>query len=238
MKKITVLIIFLSITVIAFGQSGNGLWIGINANAGGSKLLPAEVERMKSQTKPVYGGGIEAGLMFNSHLGVFAGAGLSSYSHQLVPEKILLHGEAKIIGSNTYIEVPVGLRYVFFKHKGYTFFTHVGGKAAILISAKTEYRFLDPVTALSFYGTEHGSWQYNLFFVLPFLDLGINIPIGKFGLNVGPEVSYQLGNLYANPYFPYRVQMSLGRRLPTSDHWQANYFNVALKVSISLNGFH
>lgn len=243
MKLCSLLLLICVQTAQAFGQSENGLWLGAQVTAGTSKLVPTDVsfsnDRMRSEFKQVYGAGLEIGYMINPNIGVFTGCGISSYRYALVPERELLPFEKiRVDGVTNYLEVPIGLRVVFFNRKNFAFFTNLGGRAALLISDETKYDFRSPITGSEYYGIEKdrdpGFNRYSRATVFSFLHFGINVPIRGLDINVGPEVSYQVLKLFPSPYLPSRAKSTLTHMYYDTGSWMANYFNIALKLNIGI----
>lgn len=250
MKKsiITACICFLAI--VSFGQSSKGIWLGVHGSFGAGKLLPAEINihpnRMVSKIQPQYDAGIELGYMFNRRLGLLTGLGISHYTYEFGPSWYLPPPlEISITGATTYLNLPLGVRFVFMYRDNYTFFFNAGGRAGLLINGKTQYAFRN-LSAISYYGTRTDRasdlQSYGQFTMFSFLHLGINLPVGKWHLSIGPEVSYQLMNLLPYPYgyIPYDARSALHNSsyYGYGDDWQANYFHVALKVNVSRTNFN
>ncbi len=225
------------LSISAFGQGEQGFWLGINGAVTGGSLFSHNIHVSSVEMKPDisvnYSGGIEAGYMFHERVGIFVGAGISMYHYMINPKEPPSLGRLiQIGGASTFFDLPVGIKYMYFQRKGFSFFVAAGAKTSLLVDHEIDYRFRNANwdDYRETLGSADSIEVYNNLAVTPFVFLGIHIPAGRFSINIGPEISYQLTNLFKQPYVPAQAR-SFFREFRYSD-WQAHYFNAGLKIYI------
>ena len=144
---------------------------------------------MKTENKPdLYSCiAVNAGGMFNNHVGFYGGLGVSGYSW--ITEASTAGNKVTTTQKQTYIDVPLFLHIVTSRPGRVGFFTNVGANASILGAAKysnnAKLAVKDRENKADFYG----------FNISPFVQLGLSIPLSTRGeIYIGPKIQAQVLN--------------------------------------------
>ncbi len=239
MKKVFYSVLCFSLSITGFAQQSGrqGLWLNTYGTFGGSILTPAtmtiRIDFLESKPAAFHNFGIEAGYMFSNHLGVFAGGGIGTYNYTMKGD---FAGPGSIKGRNQYWETSLAVHYVSSQGDKPGIFVQAGTKLNFLKSSRTHYDF--EVTGFRRFEetvSNNKHWLYHEESVLPYLYLGLRLPLSNKGMiNIGPEISYQVTNLFFRPNLPNEIEYFVFSYLSTNfrANWEGHHLNVGLKASV------
>jgi hypothetical protein len=135
--------------------------------------------------------------MINDRWGIFSGIGLDRFSYET--KDVEVNGNVSLEGHNTYLKIPVYLRFISSHAQKIGFFIDIGIKNDLLMGCETISGIQVYVPDIEFKSDKKGNDLsiYRFYAFAPFLNFGINIPIQpNTELNVGPEIAYYTTNLF------------------------------------------
>lgn len=187
MKKAIILSITLLASLQSFSQR-KGFYLGFQAGAGLSSIYDHNVTNPDaSYSARLYNAGsIQAGFMFNNHVGLFTGIGSSAYRFNFYGRVGIESME--IDQTQSFIEIPLFVRVVTSKYRKVGFLVNAGFIYSALSNAQFDGTIKYGSTTTATASGEPNKSDFESNNISLFALTGITIPAGKrLDINIGPE---------------------------------------------------